>query len=200
MDFLVYDLEIVNMIPDRNGFMFPKYSYCRGWQDHKGMGISVIGYWSSKDESLYYTLDPEVFGVVAAQHDLIVGFNSASFDDNVLAVNRVNVQTGYDLLEQVRIAAGFDKSYQSVPSGYSYKLDAIAKANGMAKMGSGELAPQLWQDGKKQEVIEYCLHDVEITVDLLHLGLEGSLVDPNTGKLLKLAPLPHVETQLTLLK
>jgi hypothetical protein len=76
-----------------------------------------------------------------------------------------------------------------VPKGWSYKLDAIAKANGMAKTGTGELAPIMWQRGQKQEVIDYCLNDVRVTTAILELGLAGELADPNTGKKLRLAPL-----------
>jgi hypothetical protein len=39
----------------------------------------------------------------------------------------------------------------------------------------------LWQIGKRQEVIDYCLNDVEITRKIWELGLEGKLIDPNTG-------------------
>ena len=74
----------------------------------------------------------------------------------------------------------------------SYKLDAIARANGMAKSGDGQMAPLLWQQGKRQEVIDYALNDVRITRDILKLGLKGELVDPNTNKLLQLASLPTV--------
>lgn len=68
-------------------------------------------------------------------------------------------------------------------------LHAVAKANGMSKTGTGSLAPKLWQEGKRQEVIDYCLNDVTLTYKLLNLGLDGKLKDPNTGKSLKLRPL-----------
>lgn len=80
--------------------------------------------------------------------------------------------------------------WQDTPVGYSYALDAIARANGMAKSESGAFAPEFWQEGKYLQVIQYCLNDCEITRKILLLGLEGKLVDPNTGSYLKLAPLP----------
>jgi hypothetical protein len=122
-------------------------------------------------------------------HYPVVGFNSANFDDKLMAAHGIKVKTTYDVLEQVRIAAGFEPHHTSVRRGYSYKLDAIAQANGMAKTGSGALAPVLWQQGKHQEVKDYCLNDVRITRNILELGLKGELIDPNTGKRLKLAPL-----------
>jgi hypothetical protein len=127
----------------------------------------------------------------------LVGFNSKGFDDKLLAANGLEgIETHYDLLEEIRIAAGFDAHFSSVPKGYSYKLDALAKANGSAKTGSGELAPVLWQQGKKQEVIDYCKMDVEITSKILNLGLAGELIDPNTGDKLKLRNLETVVSEL----
>lgn len=39
---VVFDLEIRQAIPDRNGGNEPGIKYCGGWSDHAGMGISVI--------------------------------------------------------------------------------------------------------------------------------------------------------------
>jgi hypothetical protein len=119
----------------------------------------------------------------------LIGFNSLNFDDNLLeAHNILEYQTHYDLLVEVRAAAGY-LSHRQVPKGYSYKLDAIAKANEMAKTASGELAPIMWQLGRKQDVIDYCKMDVKITKAMLDLGLAGELIDPNTGNKLQLMPI-----------
>lgn len=197
-DILIYDCEIIKMIPAKNEEPLPGLEYCKGWGDHKEMGISVIGYCYGLQGAPVAALPeyPDHVDMVAFQ-DLafsatVVGFNSRGFDDKLCATAGIAVETDYDLLEEIRIAAGYEASFKSVPYGMSYKLDAIAKANGMAKTGSGELAPQLWQQGKRQEVIDYCLHDVAITRDILNLGLEGRLVDPNTGNLLKLRSLPKL--------
>jgi hypothetical protein len=121
-----------------------------------------------------------------------IGFNSKAFDDKLLASNGAPVQTDYDVLEQIRISAFGSNRWEDTPEGYSYSLDNLAKANGMKKTGSGSLAPKLWQDGREQEVIDYCLNDCRLTRDLLLLGLEGKLIDPNNGNLLKLAGLEEV--------
>jgi DEAD/DEAH box helicase domain-containing protein len=197
-DFLIYDAEILRVIPPRDERDRDlTLDYCDGWNDHKGMGISVVGFGTSKREWFWDATAPDPFLVRDFQTakengNLVVGFNSRSFDDRLMAAHGIEVQTDYDLLEEVRIAAGFAAHWQSVPKGFSYKLDAIAKANGMAKTGSGELAPKLWQEGKHQEVIEYCLMDIKITRQMLLLGLAGELVDPNTGRMLQLRELPNV--------
>lgn len=193
MNYLIYDLEIIKCIPQRDSANDARFDYCDGWNDHAGMGISVIG--TIYDNGCQVAIVPdestvplENFKTVAKSH-VIIGFNSRNFDDRLLAAHGINVKTDYDILEEVRIAAGFSADWRSVPKGYSYKLDAIARANGMAKTGSGELAPVLWQQGKRQEVIDYCLMDVRITRNILELGLAGKLVDPNTGSKLKISPL-----------
>ena len=209
-DILIYDCEIIKMIPPKPKFveldfgrgeqlpveLLPGIEYCKGWGDHKGMGISVIGYCYGLRGAPVAALpeypnhaDMAAFQGLASSVT-VVGFSSRGFDDKLCACFGIAVETDYDLLEEIRIAAGYEASFRSVPKGMSYKLDAIARANGMAKTGSGELAPKLWQQGKRQEVIDYCLHDVAITRDTLKLGLEGKLVDPNTGNLLQLRPLP----------
>lgn len=91
---------------------------------------------------------------------------------------------------EIRRAAYGSTKWDKQPKGHSYSLDAVAKANGMAKTGSGEKAPKLWQQGKRQEVINYCQFDVRITYELLRLGIEGNLKDPNTWRLLELRNLP----------
>ena len=47
---LVYDIEIVNAIPDREGIKKEGVEYCEGWGDHAGMGISVIGAYDALED------------------------------------------------------------------------------------------------------------------------------------------------------
>jgi DEAD/DEAH box helicase domain-containing protein len=128
----------------------------------------------------------------------LIGFNSKNFDDKLLQANGINLSTDYDVLEQIRIAAYGSPNWHDCPKGFSYSLDAITSANGFKKTGHGALAPQLWQEGKRQEVIDYCLNDCLITKEILLLGMNGLLKDPNTGNLLKLEP-PKYRTLSVLL-
>lgn len=185
MQTLIYDIEIAKAIP--NGKPIEGIEYCENWSDYKGMGISVIGY-KFGDEPCDFALSAQAFYEqlrLIGEPYALVGFNSKGFDDLLMGAHGFRVQTSYDLLEEIRLAAGH-QSFRSVPKGHSYKLDAIAKANGMAKTGSGELAPVMWQQGKRQETIDYCLMDIKITKAMLDLGLAGKLLDPNTGDKLQL--------------
>lgn len=191
-DYLIYGCEIINCIPTREP-MDDRYTYCKGWEDFEGMKISVIGAYQSDFDRYGCWIDP---GMTRCRDyiyvtKIIIGFNSKNFDDRLMTANGMPIETNYDILEEVRIAAGWEADYRSVPRGFSYRLDDIARANGMAKTGSGALAPMLWQDGKQQEVIDYAINDVKITKAILDLGLAGELIDPNTEKLLQLNPLPE---------
>jgi hypothetical protein len=181
---LIYDIEIIKAIPPKDpADRIEGIEYCGGWRDFQGMGVACIAY-QINDEPVDVSLSAENFFAVLSYYPgcYVVGFNSRNFDDKLICSYEL---TSYDLLVEVRAAAGY-QSYKDVPPGYTYKLDAIAQANGMAKTGSGELAPIMWQRGQWKEVIEYCKNDVVITRKLLDLGLAGELIDPNTGEKLKL--------------
>lgn len=183
---LIYDCEIIKCIP--TGVRLDNYKYCDGWRDFENMGVSVIGY--DTGNTLNYITDPITrFQEIVDSEKDIVGFNSKSFDDFLLKSHGIEIETTYDLLEEIRLAAFGSSDYRDTPKGFSYSLDVISKANNCQKTGRGDLAPQLWQDGKTQEVINYCLNDVKITKLILKLGLEGKLIDPNTGEFLQLRPM-----------
>jgi DEAD/DEAH box helicase domain-containing protein len=187
MKILFYDCEIIKCLPDRLGARKPGFEYCDGWRDFQNMGISCIGYSSGLNGELIASIAPFEDFSAAFEGAIIIGFNSRDFDDNLCAANGIEISTHYDLLEEVRIAAYGSISWKNQPKGYSYSLGAIGEANGFPKTGSGALAPELWQQGKYQEVLDYCLNDVALTRHLFKLGLTGKLIDPNTGHFLKLA-------------
>jgi DEAD/DEAH box helicase domain-containing protein len=189
---LIFDCEIINCIPNSKEPNNPKYKYCGGWTDYANMGIATIGVATLDTPHTVYFAEG---GGVRLEYitDLLkdnfaIGFNSKNFDDKLLQANGINLTTDYDVLEQIRIAAYGSPAWQDCPKGFSYSLDAITAANGFKKTGHGALAPQLWQDGKRQEVIDYCLNDCRITKEILLLGLKGELRDPNTGKFLRFQP------------
>lgn len=186
---IVYDCEIIRCIPHRHEFN-EDYEYCKGWDDFDGMGISVICAIELESDRSYTFVHPNItnfqqlINSTKLNHGSIAGFNSMSFDDNLCVTNGIIVKTDFDLLREVRFAGYGSVNWEDCPKGYTYKLDAIARANGFAKTGSDSLAPQLWQQGKHQEVIDYCMNDVKITKELITLFLDNKLKDPNTGKIL----------------
>ena len=187
---LIYDIEIIKAIPTKEP-RIEGIEYCQNWVDYIGMGIAVIGFKGNNHPCRWVDNVDDFKHILLFYEDYqLIGFNSRSFDDKLLAAHGLEgTATHYDLLEQIRIAAGFKAHFQSVPRGYSYKLDALAKANGMAKTENGAMAPVLWQQGERDRVREYCKVDVEITAAILDLGLAGELIDPNTSNKLQLASL-----------
>jgi len=187
---LVYDIEIVNAIPDRNSAPLPGIRYCEGWHDHANMGVAVLcAYDYVEDRYRVFTEGNRGdFFDLASRRDLLVGFNTVKFDNKVLDKSW-NIQLGhagqYDILREIWIAEGLN------PDGFSrahggFGLDAMAKTNiegCSGKTGNGALAPVDWQLGKIGSVIDYCLEDVRLTKLLFDKILfEGALICPKTGR------------------
>jgi hypothetical protein len=184
---LFYDCEIVNCIPDPYRNNQPDLSYCDGWHDFEGMGISVIGtYWKGKYRAFFFHQLQE-FQEIVNQADEVIGFNSISFDDRLMAANGVDITTTYDLLYEVRKASDQPGRYVRGLTRRGYSLQNLAVANlGVGKTGSGEFAPKLWQRGERQKVVDYCLNDVRLLVKLYGLFKAGKMYDPTNGY-----PLPY---------
>jgi len=184
---IVYDIEIINAIPPKNGGeRVAGVRYCDGWHDLFNMGISVIcAYDSKEDEYRVFLQDNfDQFQRLVERDMLVAGFNSISFDDRVCRDNGIYVDTRFDLLRATYSALGLDPWPSEYTEEYKGRsLDAMARANGLnPKTGSGALAPVLWQQGKLGTVIDYCLHDVEITRCLLdRIDINGCLIDPVTA-------------------
>jgi len=207
---VVYDLEIIKGIGNKNEERLPNIEYCAGWHDHVNMGISVLGaYDYLEDRYRVFCKDnyQEFFNLLA-DRETWVTFNGLSFDNRVieacwdsgsLAVlwpysNESHEASGeppydpnYDILVELWAAAGLGPVFQSGGHG-GYGLDATCKANlGYGKTGNGALAPVLWQQGKVGEVVDYCLSDVHRTKKLFDLIRGGvPLVSHKTKELLTL--------------
>lgn len=190
---LFYDCEIMSCIPQPGEEIKDHaYKYCAGWHDHANMGIACICTYTSWDNSYRVFDDDNLDGFkkLIAKTDRIVGFNSKSFDDKLCAANNIKISTDYDLLGEVRLAAGMPENYVKGVTRSGYDLNSLGQASlSMTKSGSGEFAPVLFQDGKQQAVQAYCLNDVFMSVQLLRLGWEGRIIDPTSGDDLQLRPL-----------
>lgn len=49
MDYLIYDLETYRIPWDGKSEKDPNLKYSDGWKDYKGLGISIVGCYSSMD-------------------------------------------------------------------------------------------------------------------------------------------------------
>lgn len=182
MKTLIYDCEIIKCIPDKKGNIELGWEYCKGWHDHVNMGLSLIGAWLSWDNSIriYPQSAFNAFQEAVNRAELIVGFNSISFDDKLCRANGIEIATDYDLLSEVWAAAGMPRQYTYSKTRSGYKLENLAQTNlGRGKSGSGELAPQLWQRGKQWEVVRYLTDDILLTKALFQK--RSHLIDPIDG-------------------
>lgn len=164
----LFDLEILNPIPGEGGSRVPGVQYCRHWGDHWGMGISVlVAARPNGADMRLYTNDvvPQIdvpihhlsaFALEVAQDGYFVGYNSRFFDAKVLAAKGIYIpeERHYDYYAEIKKATRL-----AAPKGY--KQDAVAqRCGGPAKNGEGAMAPILWQQGRREEVMRYCCNDI----------------------------------------
>lgn len=184
---LIYDCEIIKAIPDEKKMPLVNIEYCGGWDDLPNMGISVIGVNfinpdTEQDEYFHHSDFLTEFQRVLDVTDVLVGFNNQHFDDNLIKANGFNIPesiVNYDLLAEIWEGAGLGRVF-IYPTHAGFSLEAICKANGIGeKSGSGANAAVLWQRGKYQEVIDYCMNDIKLTRALFDLiQANGEIVDP----------------------
>lgn len=187
MKAIVYDCEIIKAIPDRNNPPIDGIEYCKGWGDHAGMGVSVIGAYdyATSRYRVFCNDNFQEFERLFAAADLAVGFNNIGFDDKLLAASGIITAAEspprYDLMRETMAAAGS-------ASFAGFGLGPICEATFLeGKTGNGALAPVQWQLGQIGAVIDYCLMDVRLTVNLFNRALSGAdVINPKDGQRLKL--------------
>lgn len=181
---IVYDSEVVRPVPPRGKPMLQGIEYCKSWTDYLNMGISVVAaYEYALDRYRVFCRDnAQYFIWLVNQADVIIGFNSIKFDNELLAAHGVSipVEKCYDMLVEIWLAAGLGPEYKhGTHAGFS--LDNCVRANfGLSKkQGGGAMAPVDWQRGNIGNVIDYCIEDVRMTKLLVDRVIEkGELVNP----------------------
>ena len=163
-DYAVFDLEIKYGIPIN---IKNEYTYCKGWTDYIGMGCSCGAVTYLEETIVYSDIDKLVNRLIKLQESNIYvgGFNNKTFDDKLLAGLGYNFISDFDLLKFIRERIGFIKGLS---------LSALAEKNGLTKLGHGSSAPELFQDGKFEELYTYVKNDSYITYELLKKMLDNS--------------------------
>lgn len=186
---LIYDIEILRAIPSRGVVLESDIDYCEGWNDHKGMGIAVLGVFDYVRDCYRIFCQDNLsdFTELVDRHDLVIGFNNLRFDNPILAAQGISLSsvTSYDLYVEIQRGLGLDFNDPGQRRA-GYTLQAIAYANfRLSKSGDGENAPILWQRGNIGRVIDYCLYDIYLTKRLIDRVIRsGALIDPvNNGSI-----------------
>lgn len=161
-DTVVIDIETKNTFADV------------GRDNFGELQISVVGLYSyNKDEyRAYEEHEMEELGDLLKNTDLIIGFSITRFDLPVMAKHfdfDLFTIPRIDLLDEIELSIGKRIS-----------LDLLAKQNlGYGKNGHGLEAPNLYEQGRMDELKKYCLNDVKVTKELYDLAKQqGHLLVP----------------------
>ena len=155
MNYIVFDIETYspsgsNKIDTKEFRSSVACAYI-SWTDQ------YVGFFEDQTEKLL-----EMF----VEADLVVGYNHLWFDLPVL-----QKYSSYNLMDlsSYDIMVEFEKK-----AGFKAKLDDLAKATlGTAKTDSYEVYKHYYKDDKWFELLDYCMHDVQITNSLFQKNLRG---------------------------
>lgn len=158
LNIVVFDCEIENDVDGKNVTWDRK--------DLMGFSVGCLFDYRTGDYGVYFKEDIARFADRLNNADLIVGFNILGFDNELIraqggALKPDDELNHYDLLQYSRKSIGWTPA-QKFPSGM--KLDdhleaTFGKEN--MKTEDGALAPKMWRDGRRGEVVNYCLADVK---------------------------------------
>lgn len=166
---LIYDIEIRKAVPDRRNPNQEGVEYCAGWEDHKNMGVSVVGVYDYNTDRYRVFMEDNIHELAELVRDrsTLVSFNGVGFDNKVLEHHMnpmlLELSKCYDILREMWVAAGLAPEFDYRTHG-GYRLDDTAYVNlGISKSGDGGNAPVLWQQKEIGTLVDYCLEDVRIT-------------------------------------
>ncbi len=188
MDTLVFDIETSNYFTDPGV----------GWDNFDALKISVVGIYSY-DEDKYYCYEEKEMEKIAelfSRAKTIVGFSMNRYDIPVLnsyfqklrlAVPNLWEKERVDLLEEIERVMN-----------QRISLSKLAEANlGVKKDMHGSEAIRLFNEGKIEELKEYCLNDVKLTKELYDLYVSQNyflMPDKKTGEIVKVEFAKHAVT------
>lgn len=172
--YLAFDIEIAKMLPEDED----------DWKAHRPLGISCAAVLPSD------TRKPVVFyGVTTAkqpkdrmsQHEAasLVNYLTKMANDGYIILTWNGLGFDFDILAEESglynecrrlVVHHIDMMFHAFCElGYGISLDRAAKAMGLpgkTEGMNGALAPRVWADGEKQDVLDYVVQDVRTTLDL----------------------------------
>ena len=131
---------------------------------HK-LGLSAAVTYSTADGAFHHYTEETVADLIAELKaaDLVVGFNVLSFDYTVLSAYTNEVLTGLPTVDML------DKIYRQL--GFRISLDNLASTTlGTTKSADGLQAVRWYEQGRIQDILDYCQQDVEVTRQLYEYG------------------------------
>ena len=146
-------------------------SAVRGHVDVNEQEITVVAIHDSETGEYvsYFKEDLPKLWPILERTDMLIGFNSDSFD--VPLLNRyypgdLTHVHSLDLLTEVQQVLG-----------RRIRLQALAEATlGKGKKGDGLKAGDWWREGLKDKVAEYCIEDVRLTRELYDYAVKNGVL------------------------
>lgn len=201
MRYMIYKCEPMKCVPLESGVIEPDLEYCAGERDFENMRIAVIGTWASwklpgRRLEAFTLVQKELFQNLVDKAEIIIGFNSLCFDDNLIQANGIRIETNHDLLREILGEVLFPSfktefkrniNYEDLLARYpivaKYSLAAFVQANlGKPLSGNSQSASILWQRQQGQNAIDDCLRKVLLIKKLYELYRRDRLFDPIYGR------------------
>ncbi len=146
-------------------------SVVRGHIDVNEQELTVVAIHDSEtgEYSSYFKEDLHMLWPIIERADMLIGFNSDTFDIPLLnryyPGNLSHIRS-LDLLSEVQKVLG-----------RRIRLQALAEATlGRGKKGDGLKAGQWWKEGNREKVREYCIEDVRLTRELYDYALTHGIL------------------------
>ena len=146
-------------------------SMVRGRVDVNEQELTVVAIHDSEtgEYSSYFKEDLPHLWPILERTDMLIGFNSDSFDIPLLNryypgdLARIH---SLDLLSEVQKVLG-----------RRIRLQSLAEATlGKGKTGDGLMAGEWWKEGKKSKVASYCIEDVRLTRELYEYAVAHGIL------------------------
>lgn len=164
-----------------------------GWHNHKDMefacgclhratyGATKEGWQLEYDDSHSHLIAKDYAGALN-EYDLVVGFNNFTFDDKLITAHAGKDQDF--LLKRFDV---YDDLVTRTDIKFVTSLEKLAQTTigeGKTEGVSGALVPQMWKDGKRNEVIEYCKRDCKVLFDIFEFARKYGyvLLQPNKNQ------------------
>ncbi len=146
-------------------------SMVRGRIDVNDQELTVVAIHDSDtgEYSSYFREDLPKLWPILERADMLVGFNSDTFDIPLL--NRYYPGD----LSHIRSLDLLSEAYKVL--GRRVRLQALAEATlGKGKSGDGFKASEWWKEGKREKVRAYCIEDVRLTRELYDYALAHGIL------------------------
>jgi DEAD/DEAH box helicase domain-containing protein len=157
--FLVLDIETQRLVQEVGG-----------WDHVDKLGISVACAYDSMTDKYTSYQEHEMKKLIdLCEERLVIGYNIRGFDLPVMVPYGLKIQN-LDV---------FDIMYdlESLTRQRYLKLEAVARGTlGTGKSADGLQAVEWWKAGEIQKIIDYCMQDVKVTLDVFQFGRANGFV------------------------